>query len=167
MKYVLQDLLQVRQFREDGAATAVTRQRLRVDEAQKTVEDRRRELAEYTQWRIAQEKKLYDDIIDHRVQMKDLDDLKLKIQSLRDRELTFQDSIRLAEQELVNEQKKLLDSQHAHREAVKNREKLEEHKGMWLVEVEREVENGMEKELEDFHSKTPDFDEEVDEYEDT
>lgn len=156
MRYVLQDLLNVRQFREDTASQELLKARNRLAVAEQTLLDRQRELREYIAWRVAEEEKLYAQIMRREIQRKELDDLKLTIQELRDRELSFQENILKAEKAIAEAKAALQQAQAAYRDTVKAREKLDEHKAVWTDEQLKEVEFNTEKETEDFRPRDPD-----------
>ncbi len=156
MRYVLQDLLNVRQFREDTASQELLKARNRLAVAEQTLLDRQRELREYIAWRVAEEEKLYAQIMRREIQRKELDDLKLTIQELRDRELSFQENILKAEKAITEAKAALQQAQAAYRDTVKAREKLDEHKAVWTDEQLKEVEFNTEKETEDFRPRDPD-----------
>src|SRR5690606_14716604 len=97
MKYPLEDLLRVRRFREDERANELTRRRKAVAEAEEQLERRKQELRDYVDWRIRREKELYDEVLRQEIAVKQLDDLKLNIQILRENELAYQERIKQAE----------------------------------------------------------------------
>lgn len=156
MKYPLEALLGVRKFREDGAANEVTRCRRAVEEARELVEQRKRELQEYTEWRVKREAELYAEIMDQAIHVGELDDLKLKIQMLRDKELTLEDRIKEAERGVEAAQENLEKSIAQHRIAVRDREKIDEHKELWNQDQAKAAEAAAELEMEDFRVRSPD-----------
>ncbi len=158
MKYPLQDLLRVRNIREDNAANELARRRTEVEAAEKIVEQRKQELKEYTEWRIRREEELYQEIIEKKVQLKELDDLKQSIGLLREKEFVYEDRIREAERLLREAQEALEQAHEEYRAAVKNRQKIDEHKSIWAQEEAKIDEANQEKELEDFHVRKPDED---------
>ena len=167
MKYVLEDLLRVRRLREDTAASALARQRRRADEAERHVAQCKKELIEYVQWRIGREEAIYQEIMQQMIHRRDLDDLKSQIQVLRSNELPYKEKVLEAEKALAEVRKALEQAHAAHRLAMKKREKLDEHKKIWMEQAAKEEEYSAEKELEDFRTRQVDkTDEEgVQEYE--
>jgi hypothetical protein len=159
MKYPLEDLLRVRQFREDERAQELTRKRGEVEAAAQLVEKRKQELTAYTAWRINREKELYDEVMLREIEVKDLDALKLNIQILRENELAYGERVKEAEKALEAAQQALAAAQAAYMKAVRDKGKIEEHKGWWAQEEAKEAEANAEKELEDFRVRTPETDE--------
>jgi type III secretion protein O len=154
MAYILEDLLRVRKFREDAAAAELTRCRKLVAEAEEQVELRKRELQEYVQWRLKREEEMYREVMQKPIHLNDLEDLKVSIQILRDDELKYEERIITAEKQLNEARQELEQAQAAYRQAVKDREKLEEHKEMWLEEEQKLQEAQAEKEIEDIPFKS-------------
>ena len=155
MKYELQDLLNVRKIREDNAAAEVTLRRQLVAEAEQNVVRRKQELQDYIQWRIQREQELYDSVMQQEVHLNDLEELKLDVQILRDKEHAYKEKIIEAEKQLKDAQDNLETAKQKYTEAVRNREKLDEHKKIWTEEAEKEQEFEAEKEMEDFRTKQP------------
>lgn len=149
-KYPLQDLLRVRLFREDAAQAEVTTARRKVEDAEQQILLREQELADYVQLRERREQEIYDEVFQQEVQVRDLDDLKMKIQILRYRQSTFEDAVTQAKRDLVAAQQTLEAAVAAHATAAKERRKIDEHKGIWAQEEAKRCEAEAEKELEDF-----------------
>ena len=149
-KYPLEDLLRVRRFREEAAATEAMLRRRAVVEAEEDLQSRKRELEEYTHWRIRREAELYDQILGQQIQMKELDDLKLNVQILRAREDAYREQILTAKKTLADAETALTQATALHQTTVKDRQKIDEHRRMWQGEMEREAEARQEIELEDF-----------------
>ena len=149
-KYPLQDLLRVRKFREDAAAQELTKAREKVKQAKVLVAQRETELTDYVKWRIAEEKRRYDEILKQSVQVKDLDSLKQEVQLLREKEFVYQDRIREAKDELKQAEKALEEATARYRQADKDVQKIEEHHEMWAQDMAKKDEMREEKELEDF-----------------
>lgn len=155
MKYPLEDLLRVRRFREDERANELTRRRKAVAEAEEQLERRKQELRDYVDWRIRREKELYDEVLRQEIAVKQLDDLKLNIQILRENELAYQERIKQVEKDLEETRQALAAAQAAYQKAVRDSNKIEEHKAWWAQEAAKEAEAYQEKELEDFRVRSP------------
>ena len=149
-KYPLKDLLRVRRFREDAAAAQVTKCRRAMEAAKEAIVSRKKELTDYQERRVQLEQNEYDAVVDQEIQLRDLDDLKLNIQLLRDNELAYHDRVREAQQHVVAAEKALMEAKEHYRAAVKDREKIDEHKEIWSQEMAKEAEANLEKEMEDF-----------------
>ncbi|MEW4486701.1 YscO family type III secretion system apparatus protein [Thalassoglobus sp. JC818] len=152
-KYILKDLLKIRQSREENAARALAAQKIRVEEAEELVQQRQRELESYHAWRIDREAELYEEIIDRTIEQKDLESVRFKIQQIRDKEHEYEGRVIQAKEQLEEEKRQLVEDQQAYQQAVHKREKLDEHKQLWITEAKRVAELNAEKELEDFKNR--------------
>lgn len=150
MKYPLQDLLRVRNFREENAANELTVKRRELEQAEQLVVQRKRELEEYIQWRINREAEMYQEVMRKSIQLHDLDDLKQDIQILREKEHFYEDQIKKAEIALEEATRALEQARSHHLQTVKDRRKIDEHKELWAQQVAKISEANQEKELEDF-----------------
>lgn len=164
-RYLLQDLLNVRQLREDAAHDLVMASRRVLEQAEQEVVRRKQELVDYTAWRIQREAELYDQIINHQVQLRNLDDLKIDIQLLREKESLYEQRILEAQKGVEDARNSLHKAEADFRQASKDKRKLEEHKDMWVQDLAKEAEVAADKETEDFKVKDPDVEEEPDEEE--
>ena len=153
MKYALEDLLRVRRFREDKAAAEVVESREQLADAESQLEQRRQELQDHLQWRLRREEELYQEIMQREVHLKDLEDVKSRVQVMRDKDQSYQEKVITAKKKVDDAQRQLDTAREAHLLAVRNREKLDEHKSMWLDESHQELEAKAETEMEDFQVK--------------
>lgn len=156
MKYPLQDLLRVRLFREENAQAEVTKKRAELEQAEEAVKEREQELAEYIKYRETREEELYDDIMKKPVQLRNLDDLKVDIQILREKQGLYEQKVDEAKQERVTAEEKLEETRRAYLLSVKERQKIDEHKEIWTQEMDKVREADAEKELEDFRVRSLD-----------
>jgi type III secretion protein O len=157
-RYPLQDLLRVRQFREDNASNELTAQRKRVAEAEALVEQRKRERAEFHDWREQEEERLYQSVVQKQVTRQDLDDLRDTIANHRAHEDDLLVKVKESETALEQARESLRKAHAAWLAAQKSRQKITEHREQWLLEEAREAENFADKELEDFRALAKDED---------
>ena len=61
--YPLQDMVRVREHREDQATQAVTKAQRQLKEARAALERKEQELVDYTAWRRAEEDRLLDSLM--------------------------------------------------------------------------------------------------------
>lgn len=155
MAYLLQDLVRVRELREDRASKALTVARRRTREAEQALEDRRRELAEYREWRLQEEERLVQSIMLKKVKLGEITDLRLEIIGLRERELEFTDRVHRAEADLTKAREEEEAARQAHKKATQELEKLLGHREEWEQEQSREAERAADLELEEFTMPAP------------
>jgi len=158
MKYVLQDLLRVREFRETAAGSEVKKKKSRFDHAQRTVTEKEKALSDYHTWRLEKEDSLYDEIANRLVTLKDLDDLKMNIALLREKETALENDLLEAQKALNLAAEELEEAKDAFRLAIREKRKIEEHKTIWIGEAVKEEERAQDKEMEEFQKmmKNPD-----------
>jgi hypothetical protein len=149
-RYPLQDMVFVREHREDKASKAVTSARRVVLEAEKHLAAKQKELEEYSKWRVVEEERLIQSIMHRPVKLGDITDIRLEISSIRERELDFIDQVRKAEGELDRAQEELEKAKQAFKQATQDLEKLLEHRVTWQDEQNLEAERLADLELEDF-----------------
>lgn len=150
MRYPLQDMVFVREHRQDKASKALNAARSVVLEAEKQLAERKRELADYTKFRATEEERLIQSIMRKPVKLGDLTDIRLDISTMRERELDYVDQVCKAEGELDRAKEEVVKAQQAYKRATQDTEKLIEHKISWQFEQNLEIERLADLELEDF-----------------
>ncbi len=156
-RYPLQDMVFVREHREDKASKAVTAARRVVLEAEKHLAAKQKELEEYAKWRVIEEERLIQSIMRRPVKLGDITDIRLEISALRERELDYIDQVRKAEGELDRARDELEKAKQAYKQATQDLEKLIEHRVTWQQEQNLEAERLADLELEDFISPKNDL----------
>jgi hypothetical protein len=150
--YLLQDLVFVREHREEKAGKAVSMARRVVVEAEQLVARREKELEDFKVWRAAEETRLMDSIMLKPVKLGDISDMRLEIAGMREKELDYMDLLRKAEGDLDKAREALEAARRAHIKATQELEKLVEHRQLWQREQALEEERQADLELEDFIS---------------
>ncbi|PTY05033.1 hypothetical protein DB346_02425 [Verrucomicrobia bacterium LW23] len=155
MKYALQDLLRLRKLREADAGNAVTRARKAVAAAEEALAAQKKALEDYRAHRIREEDRLYNSVINKQVQLLDLDEVKQAIAWLRERELLEIKKVTEAELAVTQAKEALAKAQAHYQQAVRDSQKIEEHKAMALAEWQQEQELIADRELEEFTPRDP------------
>ncbi len=93
MHDVIQQIVDVKERREDRAQEEVRRRRLALEDAARRVEQRRQELQDYKTWRVRREVELWDEIETRVVKLRDIEDLKTDIGLLRGREQVLAEKV--------------------------------------------------------------------------
>ncbi|CAM2009308.1 type III secretion system stalk subunit SctO [Acanthopleuribacter pedis] len=132
--YPLNKLLNLRHDREERARREVVQQRRAVTEQEQAVAAAERTLADFTGWRVAEERRLFAEVRDQALNSADLDVLKHEIASLRQQQAHKKQDVEDAERELQAAREALAQRIKAMREAQHNRRKLEGHMGLWTEE---------------------------------
>lgn len=152
-RYFLQDLVFVREHREDKASKAVSIARRLVAKAEQLVAQRKKELEDYKVWRVEEEARMIQKIMRQKVKLGDITDLRLEITAMREKEFDYMDQLRKAEGELDLAKENLEKARLAHKKATQELEKLLEHRELWRREEYFEQERLADLESEDFHLK--------------
>jgi type III secretion protein O len=138
-KYALGDLLKVKKIREDIAANTVVAKRRCLEEAEKVLKRKEKDLQDYNHWRIRAEETLYREIINKPVRLRDLDEMRSKIKMMRDKELSLEARVIEAGNECRKADADLKAARKVYRNAMKEKEKIEEHRKVWQKEREKEA----------------------------
>ncbi|HMR29948.1 MAG TPA: YscO family type III secretion system apparatus protein [Geminicoccaceae bacterium] len=93
MHDVIQQIVDVKERREERAQEEVRRRRLALEDAARRVEQRRQELQDYRIWRVRREVELWDEIETRVVKLRDIEDLKTDIGLLRGREQVLAEKV--------------------------------------------------------------------------
>ena len=144
-KYPLAPLLKVREYREDAAKNALSAAERAVVEAQEAVERCRGELERYKVWRQEEVERRYDAIMGKGLSLKELDVFKAGLGALADGELKLEEAIAQALENVKKRQEDVRKAREAARQA-----QHETHRGIWLVEAEREGERLEDLEMDEF-----------------
>lgn len=148
--YLLQDLVRVRQHREEQAGERVARARRVLKEAQAALARTRQALADYVVWRVGEERRMLDGLMRRVLKLGELADVRQDIALLRDREFELVDQVKQAEAAVTQAEARLEECRQQHAQAVRDLEKLFEHRALWQREVTHETERAEEAEFEDF-----------------
>lgn len=149
-RYELQDMVRVRQHREEQAGEAVTRARRRLVEAEENLVKSQRALLDYATWRVEEEKRRLDALMHRTLKLGELSDERAEIALLRDNELALADEVVRAEAAVTEARARLEEARIKHAQAVRDLEKLLEHQMAWRAEASREDERAETAELEEF-----------------
>ena len=149
-RYPLQDMVFVREHRQDKASKALNAARRVVLEAEQNLSEKERAQEEYSQFRVAEEERMMQSIMRRPVKLGDITDIRLEIATMRERELDFIDQVRKAEGELDRAREDLENARLAYKKATQDTEKLVEHRVSWQHEQDLEAERLADLELEDF-----------------
>jgi hypothetical protein len=163
VKYTLQELLRVREFRETSRANEMKVKKARLNDAERMVAIKKEELSEYRIWRVQKEDSLYEEVQGSYISLKDLDNLKLKVSLLREKEALLDNNLVEAEKARETVREEFQRARNAYHHAVREKRKIEEHKKIWLEEMAREEERATDKEMEEFQRRMihPDMEEEI------
>ena len=157
MSYFLQPLLRIRAMREDRAAGELTVARRAVAEAERKLEDRRRELVEYEETKEERRERIYNAIMGRPVSRESIDIANEGVARIDEEGVLKADNVTRAEGELKDREAEAEAARVNFAVAMKNRMKIEEHKSVWMEDEVNEQERRAECELEDFIVRKPEI----------
>ena len=158
MAYLLQPLLNIRVMREDRASGELTAARQKVRTAEETLDDRKRELADFESTKEERRDRIYDAIIGRTVNRDQIDIAQEGVARIDEEGALRLDNVHQAEGELKKRQTEAEAARAVFIAASKNRMKIDEHKSVWRENEAKEAEARAEIELEDFTGRKQNLD---------
>ena len=128
----------------------VRKSEYRLEQAHEEVKNKTTEFEEYVEWRCKEEQRLYDNIINMEVKQNDLDKLKIKVASLREKDVELQQAITVAEKQVEEAEEQLEQARENHRKAMQAVEKFEEFTKVLDEEEAKEAARLEDLEMEEF-----------------
>lgn len=150
MLYPLQEIVMIREKRQDLAQMEVIRAQNALERAQKEVVEREKELEEYQKWLREEEDNRFKSIMGKKMSHPDLLEFKAEIAKLRDDEAAYHERVARAKQAVLDRQEDLVKAKAFLLLTIKEMEKMMEHKTNWMEEAQREETLIEDKELEEF-----------------
>jgi uncharacterized Rossmann fold enzyme len=153
VKYVLEDILRVRNFRKDVAEKNLTQAQRLVTEAEENLKRAENALEEFKIFIVTESDRLYKKVMKQKVKKEAVDSLNAALKALKS-ELFSREKIVADEKENLEKAKKNLEEKRIIlQEANKNIEKISAHKESWMKEAQHEEEVMADRELEEFTGK--------------
>jgi hypothetical protein len=149
MKYILADLMRVRELRKDRAERELLKAKEQVIEAKKIVEQRQKELEEYEKWVKEEIDRQYMAILRKEVRKVEVDELAANIRILRAKTADYIKRVEDAKEDVRKAEDLVKQKQDEVQQAYRNLEKLEAHKIDWIAEQRLLEEFNSDKELEE------------------
>ncbi len=153
MAYALEQLLTIRNRREDRARGELQTARQAVSRATRDLEDRRAALAEFEATKEERRDRIYDLIIGRNVRRDDLELAREGIARIDQEGVLKADNVVRAKEVLAQKEAEAEKAKDAYIVTAKDRSKISEHKADWQREEMREAEYRQDIELEDFTGK--------------
>jgi hypothetical protein len=157
VKYELEDILKVRDFRKNKASDNVVKARRQLREAEQKMVEKQEKLQLFIEKKPVFINQIYEAIIKRDINRKGIDNTSFKVKKIEERQMKLALDVEKAQNETKQAEINLDQCQEALRQAMKNVQKIEEHKTTWMEEanlIEQEI---VEKELEDFKTKKPGY----------
>ena len=142
-------LVTIKNFREQKAERAVRAQRRVLDEAVAERDDAEHRLEEYRDYAAEQERRIYQGLCERVVRVRDIEDVHGQVRSLRERERGHEDELDAAETRRDEEEQQLESDRTAHAEALRMRDKFVELADVFAQEERAQAERKEEAEIEE------------------
>ncbi|MCP5306243.1 MAG: YscO family type III secretion system apparatus protein [Chromatiaceae bacterium] len=130
-----EDLLRIKDFREQGASTEVTRRHRTLDERTADAERVRQERETFHVRRLAREKQLFDDLRGRAVGLRELEEMNQRVSAMREHEAEMETRVVEANRQVEQARADLQDARAKHSESVRELEKFRE-----FIKIQNEAE---------------------------
>ena len=147
--YLLEPVIKARKFRAESAGNDVMVKQHLFTECEHALTAAQESLSDYIIWRNAEEARRYDSLTNTQLDVAGLDDFKHEILALRHKEASYEEALLEAEKNLKAADEALAKAREAHRKALGDLNKIEEHRKVWQVQQQKEEERKAEWEMED------------------
>ena len=158
MGYALQPLLDIREMRLDRASAALTAARQAVRAAEEFVEKRKLELEEFTRTKDERRDRIYDAVMGKPVSRDQLDMVREGVARIDEEGALKTDNVHRAEEDLHKRENEAETARTAFVTASRNKEKIGEHRAVWIAADNKAQEARTEGELEDFTGRKQNLD---------
>lgn len=148
--YPLESLLTVRHYREESAKRRVRNAESALREAEENIERKRKELEEYRCWRIEEEDRRYEAIMNVPMSLDKLDAFKAGLSRLAAGETDREQAVLDAKKQAETRRSELEKAREDAKTASKNTSKIQAHKDIWKEDAKKEAERKEDLELEEF-----------------
>jgi chromosome segregation ATPase len=149
MRYVLADLVRVRNLRKDRLERELLHAKEQLREAERMVPVREKELADYEKWVDEEIDRQYGEVLRKSVRKGAVDDLSANIRSLRERIPEFIKRVVDAKEDVKKAEEALRIKYAEVEQANRDLEKLLAHRAEWMEEQRKLEEFNSDKELEE------------------
>lgn len=142
-------LLAIKDFRQSKAELATQKQRQVLRLAQEQEQERQRKLEQFREFARAQELKMYQELCQRVVKLREIEDVQLEVVSLGNQTRTHESSLEQAQKERTQADTKLQECKHILNEATRAKQKFVELAQAHAQEVIKELERKEDAEMEE------------------
>ena len=155
-KYILEEMLRVRNLRKDAAEKRLKQAQKLLDEAKQNLERAEEALEKFKVFIVEETDRLYKKIMMKKKKKGSVDELHYAIKVLKNKLVAHEQSVDAEKINLEKAEKNLEQKKLELQEANKNVEKIKSHKEEWMKESAKIEEMAADKELEEFAKKIKD-----------
>jgi flagellar biosynthesis chaperone FliJ len=150
MATAFEQILEIKQRKEEQAQTEARAARLAAEQAARAVEERRREAEVFSRELLVRQARLYDELEGKICERGDIEGVREEVARMRGHEASLYEKIKEAEAARVKATEALEAARLAHLQTVKNVEKFVQLVSIEQAEVAAEEQAGEDKEMEEF-----------------
>ena len=151
---MLDDILKVKNIREDKAIKELSLANHDLQHKVNILAGKKRKLKEYTEWRLAEEERIYKQIFGEEVRLLAVEVMRETIASMRLKGMEKEEKIFKSQKSVDDAKETLKAARHARMEAHKNVKKFEEYIDIVKKMENKEKERKEEIEMEEFKGKS-------------
>ena len=149
---MLNELLELKRYREDKAEMAVVRTRFALVAVTKRKDEAQQELVNYQKWSETHEQDMYGAVYGRVVRPRDLENLRQDVVMLRVKERALNEQLTQVEAERTQADTAVRDSRVVHERATRTREKFVQLVEVQSEEIRAEAERKEDVETEDLYA---------------
>lgn len=157
VKYILEDMLRVRNLRKDTAERNVKQAQHLLEEANTNLQKAKKALEDYRVFVDEETERMYQKIMMQKIKRGAVDDLHYAIKILKNKLITHEQTVESEKENVKKAECNLEEKKELLNEATKNVEKIESHKEEWMKAALKEEEMVADKELEEFTPKKKEY----------
>ena len=149
--YPLKGLKDIRERRLNDSTNTRILKAKQLDQTKLELKNKKQALEDYIAWRVEEEKRRYEKLMKGRYPVSEIQKFNASIMQLYTDELTYQEAVHKAENEVAKAQKEF------ERQSMKKLKKLESHEEIWAYNEKIYAERMADQELEDFRGPDKTF----------
>ena len=150
MATAFEQILEIKQRKEEQAQTEARAARLAAEQAARAVEERRQEAEAFSKELLVRQARLYDGLEGKVVERREVDEVREKIALMRAHETALYEKVKEAEAARAKAAQALEAARAAHLQTIKNVEKFVLLVTTEQIEIAAEEQAGEDKEMEEF-----------------
>lgn len=151
--YPLKSLKNIRQHRYDQYSKDRICKEKYILQIRKELTQKQKELTEYQEWRVLEEERRYNQIMNNNYSLTQIQKFNSEIKNLKLKEVEFNENIKRLEIQIEQSTKELNKLIEQEKESYKKLMKINLHEEFWLAEQKQEEFKKENQELEDFIAK--------------
>lgn len=151
MTYDLEELLNIRNHREEAALNRLLCDKEEFEKALQQRKEIARQLVAYSKWRKTEEQRLFEELTLRQRNICEIENYNQSIDHLKEKQHSLINQLTQAQHKISQIEANLKESKKQYARCCRKKRKLEEHKKIWIEENRRKNDRLAEKELEELN----------------